>query len=545
MAVLEASFVKFSKRPNSTKFPAPPFLGTVPVDINDGLTTITAPNIRVKNTRNGALLEANYVYIAHFKRYYYINDWRYNSDGTWTASCSVDVLSSWRPQIKSSGGYCNRAYSLTSNNGSPVPYHDETLVDDVYPARADFVEITSGLSSTPFRYEYDYGSFIMGVISTPRSTLVPEGTGTPTVGAVTYYWVAGSQMKNLVNRMTATSTSEWDDVNFIQGDIWSSYSNIMKTAYNPLQYVVSCKWFPFQVPNAVLTDEEPIWLGGWNSHAVGNRLTQTWMNIPNTAGTTPTPLYFNVVDVDEIYVPGQTYDKEDFPPVSPYAAYSIVTPWGTFDVDSGHMAVLMRAGSAVNRRIELTFTVDLISGNATMIARCKIDGMPVLTPSWNPELFRREIYLALDIPITQIVYDTLSDIETGVSLATRALNDIPAGVISGIKSMGTDTSRMGQAIRDTASDICKLINNTPTAQSTAGTITSFTPRIYDFLLIQTRYKTVGRAPTLYGRPVKKQVASLSDANGFVQMSYSDFNAPCTQAEKDRILAFLSDGIFLE
>ena len=50
---------------------------------------------------------------------------------------------------------------------------------------------------------------------------------------------------------------------------------------------------------------------------------------------------------------------------------------------------------------------------------------------------------------------------------------------------------------------------------------------------------------MFGKPVKAVVADLSSMTGYVQMDYTNFDGPCTDTERDSIVAFLQDGVYIE
>ena len=122
--MLTVQFYRFSKRRESTAVPADgaALFTLQDLIINDGASSVMQPQLRVAERRNNVntgIWMTNYAYIPAFSRYYYIMDWTYNGNGTWTAVCSVDVLGSFRGEIALSGGYLDRSTAIRNQNRIP------------------------------------------------------------------------------------------------------------------------------------------------------------------------------------------------------------------------------------------------------------------------------------------------------------------------------------------------------------------------------------------------------------------------------------------
>lgn len=81
----------------------------------------------------------NYMYIADFGRYYYVNDITTTKNGLWEFNCSSDPLMSFKSQIKNCTGIVRRAESHTAYNmmlddGSFRTYADPHIVTKNFPA---------------------------------------------------------------------------------------------------------------------------------------------------------------------------------------------------------------------------------------------------------------------------------------------------------------------------------------------------------------------------------------------------------------------------
>jgi len=524
MPQLNAKFYSYSKRTNSTKRPLVTTEGVqLPITINDNNSSILYPHIRLQYVA-AEPYQYNYVHIPVFRRFYYISDWVFNGDGTWTAVCTVDALASWRDEIYASGGMIDRAQTYNQ-----VPAYDPRIPDNKYPAILDSKQYIIGFNSSPLAYQFSQGSFVLGCITTPSNSDGEPTTDATTVGSATYYIITAAEMARLIFTMRATrmTDQEWSNIglDWVQQldflGVLNSWAEMNKTAINPLQYIVSAKWFPFQITSSNAL--EYITLGGWSTRAQGRRLSSTSQHIGPVQSI---PL--NTLPV------GMSLDPKLYPLYEPYATYSLRTPWGVFDLDSNMMAELILD----TRAITYDYYVDLISGRAVFVVQGTPGGFQYL-------IMRRDVDLALDIPLTQITFDKMGQISNWVSLGTRMLNDLPAGAVKGIQSMGTDTRIMGQAVRDTTTDLQKIISNRPSAVSTTTTAAAFTSDLIHMEIVVTRYRITEPNPELFGAALKRNVTSLQDYSGYVQMDGTTFSANCTDTERDEILQYMLGGFYLE
>ena len=489
---MEAKFYQFAKKHNSTKQPTGLTSAHKDVTLNDGLTSILSPSIRImllNDVDATFVLRTNYVWLSDFNRYYYILDWTYNGDGTWTASCKVDVFASWKADILLSGGYMARdSYERTADQ-----------IDTLYPASTSFLTRTDGVS-TGLTVNPGSGTYVIGVLSSQA----------PNVGAVSYYKVNHTQLSNMMSKMMTTiDTVNWTDVDSITGDA-------LKSLVNPIQYIVSCKWFPF---STTLTNNDSIYLWGWNTTATGDKIVMSDQPIRT----------FNYrIDLGDI----QDTAVHEYPKLPPFAKYCLVTAWGSFDLDP----VLFVNDQ--NRHINISMSVNLITGICLM--RVYIGDVNGHTGT-NMLLFQREIPMAFDIPLAQYVTDYVSIADSAVGML--------ADVVGAAVGFGPVTNRgiignLGDAVQSAIS---------PSVQTTTGTGGSFMPEIQTMFVLQTRYAPVNRDKNTFGfinyRHVDSLTAYVAQTNisGYVLMAHSDFEKDtCTYEEQQEITDTLEGaGVYLE
>lgn len=219
------SLWKITKKENSTYRPT----GTAKTYqcISNTDFDILSPDIPLNIGLTENPTDYNYAYIAAFKRYYFVTNWRVQN-GMWWASLKVDVLASWRDEIGGQTLYVDRS----------ADEFDGDIVDTTYPGTADFT-----VTSVPFvltdadqhawktNASYADGTFVLGII----------GKG----GAVNFWAFPAS---NYANFMKAVFNY---DYGFADEQV--------KAVFNPIQYITSVVWLPFAVSTTGTTNVEFGW----------------------------------------------------------------------------------------------------------------------------------------------------------------------------------------------------------------------------------------------------------------------------------------------
>ena len=474
----QADFFPMQKKRNSTLQPAGTGSFSLSVTLNDGDTSLLSPSLRMVIPSDGILL-CNYVHIIKFSRYYWIDDWIYNADGTWTANCSIDVLASWKSQIISSPGYIGRAENATVQNAYALDtFYPATNLHTTYRQTID-----TGMSGTP-----SLGTFVIGVMSKDN----------PNLGAISYYAIRSDQLSIMMSSMMATAGStvqDWQDTDSITGDV-------LKTIVNPIQYITTCRWFPFSIPN--LSYNTAINLGGWSTGATGAKI-----------GSMQRALYGDLTITD---LPGFL----DYPP---YARYTFISPiFGTFDLDPTIIAQ--------NKNITWTIDTNLATGGSVLTVKSyRTSG----ESRFLYELFRTSTMLAVDIPLTQLGTNY-------VGLAKNAIGTV-AGAADWSKwvtSPGSQVANIANGLIDAAT-----MALSPSVQSTGGSINGFVFDVGMMYVQQIRYASVSQSDVTFGKPVKRYLSNLNGITGFVQYDVSLFNAACTSTEKDQVISMLEGGVYIE
>lgn len=214
-------------------------------------SSLTAPQIELKLT-GSTVPDWNYCYIAELgQRYYYIQRTFFEL-GIWTFQLTVDVLGTYKADIRASRQFVIRSTST---------YRDE-LIDTMYPSVPGYtahnkyagavvngvltpgaVKGTRNNSSTVTILNYFDRSLSSGHV-----VLGVKGNNT---SGVTYYAMNTTAFNNLVTSSFSIHPSMSDD----------STDAFANAVYDPLQYVTSARWYPYAMPSDSFTSVSSIMLG--------------------------------------------------------------------------------------------------------------------------------------------------------------------------------------------------------------------------------------------------------------------------------------------
>lgn len=225
-------FYNFAKAQNSTKRPT----GSAGLSCNCILKegcSIFQPEIQIQIALTSAPLY-NYAYIAAFDRYYFINNWTFQ-DRLWTASMVCDVLGSWKNTIGNTYKYILRS----SFN------YDLTIKDDYYPATTVGDDAIDTSAASHAWWDSDdfasNGCYVISFISGDDQYTMGNG--------ISYLILDADGFRSLSAHMLARNMGAYEDSN-------QSIANVLGDAvaqilFNPFQYILTCKWYPFPIPASI------------------------------------------------------------------------------------------------------------------------------------------------------------------------------------------------------------------------------------------------------------------------------------------------------
>lgn len=460
--------------------------------------SVLHPVVSLKDSPVSNMIPAvcTYAYIPHFSRYYYISDWSWEQ-GVWTAHMDVDVLASWKPHIGEQTEYVLRTDSTTNFNGE--------ITDTTYPATTDVVTREQLISSV-FASSIEYGIFVVGIIAGDQQSLLPL---TPdSVGAITYYAMDFLEFNAFKEMLFSNTSLNIMGITDPQGNtqITDMSKEVLKTLYNPYQYIASCIYFPFDVtliPNA--------------SAVTG--IDIGWWHYPTLSAT---KILAQTVSVDE------TCTLTDHPQIargsylnySPYSRRTCIGRFGTIAIDNSYF----KSGNSVG----LHYVIDIITGQC----RLEIQALePYQGGYYEHTIGERQFLLGVPIQIAQIGLDYITAGAHTVSSAANTVSRFMTGDVAG-------------GIATAATGIANAIAESMPQLETSGTNGSFIAPVTQTHFVEQFYQIVDEDIGHRGRPLceLKRIDTLS---GFILCAEGELDLDVYEDERRQITRYLTSGFFWE
>lgn len=460
------NFYTFAKRTNSTKRPSGSGAQYACI-IKDGCGAVN-PKIQLQMAIDSNPTAYNYAYISDFHRYYWVTEWVFE-DRLWTAYLKSDPMATYKTQIGSYHGYVARAASA----------YDGDIMDLLYPATCERTTIANSASNDPgwVNSPSQGGTFVVGIIGNSSD---PNGC------AVTYYAVNSASMSAILNYLL-------NDVNY--SSITEISADLLKCIFNPLQYIVSCMWFPFTVIGVNTTVTAGWWqLTGVSALRVsdptqGNNLTFTIPKHPQaTRGN-----YLNM---------------------KPFSSYSLnAGPWGVIPLNNANLIY----ENSLSCRIE----VDCISGSGRFIIYAS-DG-----DGASYEEHMAQIGVPVIMGQNTLNQGALSNAGSGImgGAFAAATGNIAAGISSAIQTVGS------------------IMELTQPSSSIVGSNGSFAFN-KNFKILGEFLTVVMEDKASRGRPLCEP-RTMSSLSGYILCSDADPQIPGTDSEIDEIVSNMNNGFYYE
>lgn len=455
---------EFNKNPNSTKRPSAAGL-TLDCYLLEP-TSITAPSLSLQLPGNPG--GYNYARIPEFNRYYFIEDWTANN-GRWVASLSVDVLASFKESIGASTQYVLRAAH---------DYNGE-VSDTLYPAKTIPKVICSypPIDNYPLSAGVGFGYYVVGIINNSPDAL----------GCVAYYRFTMEEFRQLCNKLL--SNLDWAG-----GDFGDVTQDLVKSIFNPFQYIVSCTQYPFRYTIFPGTTVTSIPYGWWSLDVTATRITSS-------------------LEVFDVIFPLQKHPQAEergaYLNSAPFSRYTLYwDSFGTFPLDA---ALVAR-----NPDGKLTASLSFDCTNATATLRVDNGNVQEL-------LVDVQVQLGIPVQLAQITSDYLG-------AATSAAGAV--GSLFNLDFMGA------------ANGIANAVNSLAPKVTTSGSNGSSAKFSFVPHLQMEFYECVDDSPSNRGRPLCAE-RKLSTLPGYIITADAELEAPCTSGELDRIKGFLNGGFFYE
>lgn len=492
MGITVTLYKNFKKRENSTKIPAVSDAHTDFTCTLKSNTSVLDPVLEFYFTGQDPADTPvgqgfNYAYIPKWSRYYYVTDWKY-VNGIWYGYFHVDVLATYKTDIGTSAPYVLRAAS----NGN------DDIVDTLYPATESWGSVESAFDSQPFNI--DNASYVIGFFSSVA------GESNNLQGAVAYYATDASGLRSLIRYLMSDAFI----TTYLEDPSVGLTTSAVKNFVDPLQYIESVRYYPFDVTlGAILPTHRPTL--GWYD-------TTHDANMP---GMKRLPgLHVALTGSESIPVnPYSTDAGKGFLNHPPYVEYDVLMePWGIIPLN----------GSLVCGKSTLyqTIDVDLVSGMARM---------SIGTSSGRADLGIYEALVGVSLALAQITEDVVG-----------AASSLVGGVIGTVGS--ALVGNIGGAISSAANGISNALDNIKPQAAIQGANNAMLAYqgSNKGAILRFRYcNCVGIDPAEYGRAYCSTPTSIAALSGYIKCAHGDIDFAGLDSEKRAVKSYLEGGFFYE
>ena len=481
---MNITLYKFAKDNNSTARPAG--AGTTYTCALKDETDVLNPviSISMPTAVTSPVTLYNYAYIPAFERYYFITGWRWTLK-FWEITLAVDVLATFKTEIGASSQYVLRSASS----------YDSYVVDEAYPSKSQVQISTTALNKMFETYIYN-GTFVVGIIS---------GDNTDSMGSVTYYMMSSAQFGAFKNKIFG---SDWITDMAIE-DITEG---LLKTMFNPYQYIASCYYFPIPTSAYAGTNVTSIKFGWWDISANALRLPLNHLQATSSQS-------FNVPLHPQSASRGKYLNKK------PYTEYQLYCPpFGIIPIDP-------------------TFFNDTYTHLHFSISLDYVTGLAIL-----------EIMNGTANASNTLIYEATANVGVPIQTAGAVINleqsknAAIVGIVGGAAQAAVNSSNIFEAIGNAGNAIISGVGNIlqyAVPQVQTGGVNGST-NIYSVFpgFTSKFYLLVDEDINKIGRPLCK-IKTINELTGFVMCRNSHVNISCTDSERSAIKSYMDGGFFYE
>lgn len=287
-------------------------------------------------------------------------------------------------------------------------------------------------------------------------------------------------------------------------NIASIENNLTKAIFNPLQYIASVQYFPFEYTGGTWVSN--INLGWWDGVLKGATATEEIAR--RIDSTNPIVTFVARFDLDH----HPQVSRGSYLDFSPYCNMWLdFQPFGVIPLDVSQV----RAGG--NSTLRCIVDVDMLSGVASMRIISTVEGSTGIIDHVQAKV-------SFDVPLAQ-----LSMGSDGLGSAVGGFGSAAAGSKAGA-ALGIVSAIAGLMIPK-----CGQVGS----YSGALSLLKGTPQL------TTQYYTIVDEDNAHnGRPLC-EVRTPASLGGFIQVERGDVAAPATSAELQEIKSFLEGGFYYE
>lgn len=512
----EVKFYSFTKKLNSTKRP----MGTARTyqcEIKSGCSIIT-PIIIIAGSNKEVESNYNYCYISNWNRYYFVTDYHYIT-GRWFISLDCDVLASWKPYIADSENFIIR--SATNRNPD--------IADDKIIPR--FYNSTQSAKQVTWFDSPNKGTYVIGVKGAVSSGSNING------GAIAYYVLPPAALAKLLRNLCDSDNSIYSDLNKEQ----------LKTIFDPLQFIASCKWFPLTV------------------NTKGRAVTSISMGWFTISFAESDNVYiadeYSYLSENKISIPFNSNNR--YIRSSAYSSYNIYLPaYGVYELSGDFIS---DADPELDEpALDISLTVDTATGQGVYeIYRHS-------TIVLNTPLAIINCNVATEIPLAVTSISTCLTESTGVGslkeakqLGIQALT-LPVAAVAVSENKDVTNFIEDNIVTDNPKFHNRIAGKTLEAFANLSTLTLFaaSPVTRNVNVVggcgnRTQFQNLGdiliytyttgyELPPydLVGYPTMRKL-KISSLRGYILCGNAQCTAPATATELSKIIAFMNGGFFYE
>lgn len=434
-----------------------------------------------------------YAYIPDYGRYYFVRDWTWEA-AIWYVSMDVDVLATYRMQIGLKTCYIERS-SYTFNGA---------VIDRLYPGTTDLNVSETYINAPWLNRLPPSGCFVLGVMSGETMT---AGT------AVTYYALTFGEMRSLINYLL--STDFLDAIGFPRTMAADQQltQQVAKCLVDPLQYIVSCMWFPYDANQ----------LGDSTARAI----TVGYYELPTTIVTGHWVSSLSVTGDVTVAVPvhPQAATRGKYLNYAPFTRFTVfLPPFGMFPLDPSWFEI----GDSVNF---MTY-VDLATGKSTL--RVRKTG----TGSGNAfSIFEKQGMMGVPIQLAQIRNDVIGSATAMLNAGSAVAGTITNAAIG--NPVGATNSAL-MALRSVGDAISAQIPQISSSGSN-GSFDAFSQPAW----LTARFTILADENNAeQGRPLC-ELHRIDTIPGFIKCGECEIDFSAFSEEKTKVHSYLTGGFFWE
>ena len=452
----------FTKRANSTKRPS-----SAGWTVNAALkqaTSLSSPTFIL-----AAIPPiASAVNYAQFEgRFYFVTDIVQQSNHAYELHCTIDPLATYKDAIAAYTTFVERSAS-----------DFDTRINDNALSQRQVITHSDKASQSIYSLDGTGGYFIR----------VISGDG------IIGYWMTAEQFAALVAFM-------FDDTNFTWADISDS---LTKTFFNPFQYVVSCKWFPYNRTPTVASQLTDIKFGWWTATGVQGR--RCWVS--SSAQEVGWKLNYNALNPNMLTFPAKTYAdfrayNHDFTEYHVYLPGVGLVSMDPLEVADGDVQFGMYTDA-------YTGQVKYIIGHTSGAEICELSGQ-----------------LGVDVQLGQLKGADI--VSTGMNVIGAAAQMATGNVLGGVNSFINVEKN--------------ILSPTPSTIGAPGGMLELLNR-YEISTFITEYGSAAFPQSVAGRPLyqNRQLGTLS---GYVKCGNASIDISGFSGERDAVNAALNNGFYME